>query len=530
VILPRAVTSVRESQIGLALAENWQLLPLSAIFLLAFTVRSVDVTTNPLGFFCDEASFGLNAHLILTTGKDEFGEFLPFLFRSFGEYKLPAFVYAELPFTAIFGRSELAVRLTASVIGSLTVLTTYLLGKEVFRSEGPSLASAGFLAIMPWHVHYSRTGLGDIIIYPLFLTLGLYLFLRAIREGRSLLLPVIVFGLVFYTYRAAWVVMPPLLGVVCILYFKELRSDRRLLLYAGVLLFILFPLIRHLLSDTTDRSSQAWIFNLKSQKSTLELFRDFYKSYFTQSFLFERGDNGPITRHYLPGHGVLYWLQAPLVIAGITWLVTRLNRRCVLVLLLIPLYPLAGALSDSSPISSRTIIGSVTFAMLTGAGVGALIDIGGRIPRPINTFVVGAVVVVIGAISLLSFRSYVTDYFDNYPRLASGYWGWQEGPQDVMNRFLQVQDQYDELYLDGDFNAPTVFIPFYTGKQCKKCAIGGTDRYKSDKRQLFALRAKNISPDKFNYEVLDTLTYPSGEQFLFLELRGPAVPSTPGMP
>jgi 4-amino-4-deoxy-L-arabinose transferase-like glycosyltransferase len=164
-------------------------LAVGGLFFLALAVRLWDVTDNPRGFFTDEASLGVNAHLILTTGRDEHGEFLPVLFRSFDEYKLPFAVYFDLPFVAVFGRTELGVRASVAVLGALTVVSTYLLGRKLFRRELPAVAAAAFLAIMPWHIHYSRTGFGELISFPLILTLALWLFLREMGPRRPHIRP-----------------------------------------------------------------------------------------------------------------------------------------------------------------------------------------------------------------------------------------------------------------------------------------------------------------------------------------------------
>jgi hypothetical protein len=519
VALPSSLGELR----GLLLAQ-WPLVLLSGVVLAGFALRVVEITDNPRGFFADEASFGVNAHLILTTLKDEHGALLPTFFRSFGEYKLPLFVYAELPLIAVLGKTELAVRLTAAVIGSLTIVTTYLLGKELFRRELPALASATLLAIMPWHIHYSRTGLGDIISAPLLVTLSLYLFLRAVRRGSSMLPVAVAIGVTFYTYRATWVLMPPVLAVLCLMYYRELLRDRRdSLISAAVLLLILLPIARHLIFDPDDRATQAWIFNLDRDQSTLSLFWDFYTSYFTRAFLFENADNAAILRHYLPGHGVLYVAMAPLIVAGLVRMVRDWDRNYALLLALLLLFPLGGALSESSPISSRAILGTVAFALLMGAGLALIVDWASSFRFPYGGIASAAVLsaaVIIGAVSV---ASYAERYFSDYPRLSAGYWGWQDGPQDVIKRFLAMQDSYDELYLDGQFNAPHIFYDFYAGEECAKCRIGGPDRFDPAKRQLFALRTENPELPKYRYQVRETLRYPDGSpSFLLVEIQGPS--------
>jgi 4-amino-4-deoxy-L-arabinose transferase-like glycosyltransferase len=515
------------------IVSQWQVIVLGCLVLVAALVRIVDVTEVPKGFFTDEASFGLNADLILHTGRDEHGEFLPLLFKSFGEYKLPVFIYLEVPFMAVFGRTEEAVRLTAAVAGTLTVVTTYLLTKELFKHELAALASAGFLAILPWHIHYSRTGLGDIVVLPLFFTLGFYLFFRAMRDYRYLIPAAAVLALCFYCYRGGWLVVPPLLLLIAVAYRKALWAIREVsLLAGGVFLVILAPLAYHLLFANADRSSQAWIFNIDDpNRGTFELFTDFYRSYYTRSFLFDNGDNGFLLRHFLPGQGWLYYIQAPLLLAGIVAMLLKLNRRYLFVLLLLLIYPLTASVSDTSPISSRAILGSVAMALTSGIGAWAVVNLVSKLtPLRYQSVAAGATVAVIAAVSLHSFVDYENNYFDNYARLTDGYWGWQDGPQEIIAYFLTVEGDYDQLIMSGDFNAPAIFFRFYAGDDgCNKCFIGGPDDYRSDRRQLFALKPEALEKAAMPYRTIDNVLYRDGSiAFQYVVFSGPALQSSGG--
>lgn len=505
------------------LRRHWRLLALAALTICAFVVRAYDVADNPKGFFTDEASYGLNSWLIMSTGRDEFGGFLPLFFKAFGEYKLPLFIYGEIPFIALLGRTETAVRVASAFFGSLTVIITYLLAKELFRRELPAFSAAAFLAILPWHIHYSRTGFGEVVLLPLVFTAAFYLFFRAMRDARFILPSAIALGLTFYAYRPAWITVPALLAVMAIAYRDEIRANLRVWLPAGaVLAVMLLPIAYHLFfSGSGDRSSQASIFNIESDKSTLQLFSDFYRSYFREGFLFADGDNGPITRHYLPGHGVLYYFQLPLLLIGVVSLAGSLNRRYLFVLAFLLLYPLSASVSDSSPISTRAILGSVSLSLVAAAGLWAIAGtIRARFPRGGHAFALAAIGIVALAAGY-SFASYLDRYHSEYPVLSDGYWGWQDGAQEIIEYFVEVEDQYDELYMDGSFNAPAIFFPFYAGDGCKKCTLGGDDRFNPAKRQLFALRPESFHADQYSYRIVHTLYHAGGSvAFVFIEITG----------
>ncbi|MFN0282292.1 MAG: ArnT family glycosyltransferase [Kineosporiaceae bacterium] len=84
----------------------------------------------------------------------------------------------------VFGRSDLAARLTAVVFGLLTVWVTYHLGKEIHTRAGGLLAAL-LLALMPYHVVVSRQVLLD-GPQTLFSTAALYGLARYSRRRQDL--------------------------------------------------------------------------------------------------------------------------------------------------------------------------------------------------------------------------------------------------------------------------------------------------------------------------------------------------------
>jgi len=122
---------------------------LIVIVLIGFVLRGYRVSVNPPSISWDEASIGYNAYTILKTGKDEHGKFMPVdTFAAFGDYKPPIPVYLTVPFVALFGMTELAVRAPSVVAGTLSIWVLYLLVYELFiKSKQKTLlafVAAGF--------------------------------------------------------------------------------------------------------------------------------------------------------------------------------------------------------------------------------------------------------------------------------------------------------------------------------------------------------------------------------------------------
>ena len=109
-------------------------LTLTIIVLLAAILRFYQLGSNPPSLDWDETSLAYNAYSIIRTGADEYGNAFPLLsIRSFNDSKPPMYVYSLVPSLLLFGKTDFAVRFPSALAGTLTVLFTYFLAKELFR-------------------------------------------------------------------------------------------------------------------------------------------------------------------------------------------------------------------------------------------------------------------------------------------------------------------------------------------------------------------------------------------------------------
>src|SRR3972149_9433109 len=125
-----------------------------AILFLCLVLRFYKIPQVPASLNWDEASNAYNAYSILNTAKDEYGNFLPLVNRSFDDYKPPAYMYSAIPFVWIFGLSELAARLPSAIFGVLTCVFIFFLAKNLTGDNAVSYASFFVLSITPWHVQF----------------------------------------------------------------------------------------------------------------------------------------------------------------------------------------------------------------------------------------------------------------------------------------------------------------------------------------------------------------------------------------
>src|SRR3972149_5636088 len=161
------------------------------ILLLASFLRFWRLGSYP-ALNADEAAIGYNAYSLIETGKDEHGNAWPIHFQSFNDYKPGFYFYLVLPFVKVLGLNEWAVRIPGAALGVGTVLLLYLLVKELFKNEKLALASSLFLAISPWHIHFSR-GAWEVNVATFFITLGILLFLKALAKPKYYLFSVLAF-------------------------------------------------------------------------------------------------------------------------------------------------------------------------------------------------------------------------------------------------------------------------------------------------------------------------------------------------
>ena len=452
----------------------WQKLSLGLIFILAFAVRIWNVWGQPT-FISDEASIGYNAYSILKTGKDEWGKFLPLTFKSFGEYKLPVYIYTVVPSIAIFGLNEFSVRFPSVLFGSLTVLVTFFLVKELFASDNVGLISALLLAISPWHIQASRMALEANL--GLFITILAALLLFKAKKNSKFYWPsFFFFVLSFYTYNSCRIFAP----VFLLIYFLIQRKDIRIknIIKPMILgLVLILPIICSGFVGSRQRLYKVGIFSDPGIVNQInqgrgECFKNYpkafcvlrynrpltyaqvfiknYLSHFSFGFLFLRGSG--FSQYNVPNQGVLYFWELPFLIWGlIYWLKSKKEFLILLSWLLIA--PLANSLTGTAhPV--RAILMLPVFQILSATGIFSSFVF--FLERKYFKFLY---LVLLSLIISVSFAGFVIKYFIYYPIPAE--WNWQMGYLELYQK-LEVQEaKYEKIYISKFYGEPHIFYLFY---------------------------------------------------------------------
>ena len=248
---------------------------------IALIIRLIYVNYPPL--LWDEASLGYNAYSILKTGRDEYGQFLPYIFKSFGDYKPGFYVYLTMPFVAILGLNPLAVRLPSIILGSLLPLLFYLLILRLNpKSNRLALISALILALNPWNIHYSRGAWEtNVLLFELVMACYLYLTPRYFLSA-------IVFGLTLYTYQGGKIMSPLLILILFIINYRQIFSNQNILKFVLPLFIFSIPIISGMMFSHD--SNRLQVFGLWSyQQPTSEVSQIIHESSIFDYELFHNG-------------------------------------------------------------------------------------------------------------------------------------------------------------------------------------------------------------------------------------------------
>ena len=176
-----------------------------------------------------------------------------------------------------FGVNTVALRLVSAIIGTLTVLGIYFLGKELTKKENIGLWSSLFVALSFWHINFSRISF-RVIMLPFAIVWFLYFLIKAFNRKLEsdktswwdLAASGFFFGLGFYTYTTFRLTGVLLLFFVLLYYLivfikkKEFKSFFGQCLFFGLIgIIVLIPLISYFVAHPADffgRTSQVMVF------------------------------------------------------------------------------------------------------------------------------------------------------------------------------------------------------------------------------------------------------------------------------
>lgn len=135
-----------------------------------------------------------------------------------------------------FGVSEFNARVTAAVVGTVSVPVMFVVARKLF-DPAVGLISALLLAIAPWHIYWSQNARFYVVLL-LFYTVALYFFHRSLEEDSPKLMvySLIFFGLAAFERLIAGFLVPTILAYLILLYLLRYEKPpglnwRNLMIY-----------------------------------------------------------------------------------------------------------------------------------------------------------------------------------------------------------------------------------------------------------------------------------------------------------
>jgi hypothetical protein len=533
-----------------------------AIFLRFFRLDYLEL-------FGDEIDAGYQSYSLMETGRDYKGHLLPLYAQSFSEWRAPMMMYFMTPFIKIFGLNEWGVRTYSAFFGIVSLLGIYLLLIKLGVKKKISLMTMFLIAILPWHIQYSRSGY-EITLMASFILWGLYFLVDYFNKHKfyKLVLAAILLSLSFYTYNTSNVYVP--LFILLIFGCRKLVNKEKIIKPAFKLLAIMFVLSLPILyqifcGSAANRFEKFSVFNndgliseindYRKQQNYSLISKVFYNKVvysvrrvganylntFSSDYLFGMGD---VTfRQSLHKVGNLFWVYAIFIIVGLVCFIKNKKKTFVDYFMLgfLIISPIPSSLTiDGYNHATRLFLMIFPLCYFAAIGFCQLFE---------YKKAIGIFLSVILCFEFVYFQYY---YWCSY-RLDSWRW-WQTGYKETMQLSAKYYNSYEKVYFENAYepayprflfwnkiDPKTVFnvddspkenaVKNYTGfcyqKYCFLTMGSLINANKFDKNVLYVIsQSVNIGGDwdwskntPEGLKVLETIRNPLGEPLFYLVVK-----------
>jgi len=488
------------------------------ICLLAAFLRFYKVTEFPAGVNADEAAYAYNAYSLLKTGRDEHGESWPVHLKSFADYKPAGTTYILLPFIKILGLSETALRIPSALFGVISVIILFFFVKEIFGKEILALMASFFLAISPWHIHFSR-GCWETNLATTFMLLGLFLFLKGVKNSKFWFLSVASFGLSMWIYHSPRVIIPFLAAFLFYSYRQKIFENKKRIIQLLIFgLIIILPLILSFLGPAgSARFSGVSVFSdigpfwqVNRQRgehdnpssSSVRLlhnkvvayglkFSQNYFDHFDGVYLFILGDR--IKRSNAPDVGEMFLFDILFLPLGFYFLFRKQPKGWFLPVVWLLVAPLPASLTFQTPNALRAHNMIIPLVIISSYGFYNLIV---WFREKLTKKLLLAFYFFLVVIFSWNVAYFLHQYFVHYPKAYAE--AWEYGIKDLVAFLTPIKDNYEKIYVTEKYDQPYIIFAFYMQyppeKLQKEIVLTQRDKFGFSTVRDF---------DKFHFENID---------------------------
>lgn len=493
---------------------NIKLLFFVMIVVLGAILRLWSLQQYPVHLSHDEISQAYDAISIAQTGKDIYGNFLPTIFPSIGDYKSPFYTYATAGVFLLIGNHEWMIRVVGVVFGILIIPAVFWFAFKLTKESKIALFAAFVTAISPSEIHFSRKSFenGAGIFFVLVAASCLLKYLEEQKRFKWLYLGIIFSAFGMYTYFSHAIIIPLMLFSFILIFRKKFIWKFKKYLPAIFLwILLIVPLVVIILTNSGSRNRSQAVFitqdpsladqiSLVTNKDSflvnfikLKTIGDFsFNRYLAQmdpSYLF--GNGLGLTNQGMIDMGPLLFLQLPLLLFGFFYLIKQPQFTSAYKLLGIwiamGILPSGLTFEVNSP--HRMIIVFTLLNILSGIGVYWLWQKRGRL----NLYKISAISIV-ATLLILNEVYFFHIYYVNSPYEKSEY---------IQYPFKQIAEFAWSQYQDVD---SIVFDPLSGGDapfiapaaQYYLAYFGNYPPVKFQKRYKTGSKERETTFDKFS--------------------------------
>lgn len=444
------------------------------IILIGAFLRFYKLAEYPIHLNHDEIAQLYDAISIAQTGKDIYGNSLPFIFPSVGDFKPPFYTYITTLFYLILGWSELTIRLPGAIFGVLIIPAIYFFVLKFLSNNTIALIASFFTAIAPFEIYFSRksfeNGAGIFLMLIGFLCFFGYF---AKRKLKWLYFSSIIFAGGMYTYFSHAIIIPLLITIFIFIYRDQFSAKfNQYLLPIFLFIILISPLIFMIFTnpDARYRSQTVFISQDVALGKQLELvksdhlFANFIlQGNVTLGYIFERylrqfdpiylfANGLDLTNQDLLGSGPLFLVQLPLLILGIIFLIRNENlqkgKKFISAWVLLGMLPSGLTFESHSP--HRVTMVFTMLNIISAAGLYYFL----KLTRSFKQYfyLLGMLILVL----VLNFIYFLHMYFVNFPFEKSHY---LQYPFEKVAEFAWSQyDNFEQIIFDPQFGDIAPFI------------------------------------------------------------------------
>lgn len=425
---------------------------LEAVFLFLIVVfffifNYFKLASYPPGLYIDEVAIGVNAYSILTKGEDEYGTKWPIYFRSYGEYKLPVYIYLTAISMGILGKNEYALRFPSLAGGTLSLLVFYFILKHLKQKTKFALLATFLLAVTQWYTHFIGAAFeASTALFFYLLAILLYLYYRK-KENNFIFvfIPVILLFSAF-SYYAYKVIAS--ISLIYIIFDSFINKNKKAALFISI---ILLSYLGHIFSsnEVKVRFIQTTALTSYTFENIAEIVRN-YISYFSFDFLYRNGDG--INRHLVVSYGILPKWTVVFLIPGIIYLIKKIRERfSKFIFMILFLAPLPACLAYPSPHVLRSFLLVIPFVLIITIGLDKFIFSTNKIKK--------LKIIGVCLLFIFEFSHYIHLSLFHYSKTALIDWG--ANYKEVVKVATSLKEKYSIIVLSESMFSAKEYFSFY---------------------------------------------------------------------